>query len=149
MYYLMFSQGHLAFSFNFSDKIINFISHLIFFIFLVFSVSCYYLYYAAYKKLAKYFFDNTFVSTDGIATLVIGSSLRQLVLSAIHNFLRYDYKLQLLSLAITETVYIIVLLAASNLKRHYKKLRIVWIAIFFAFFRVIFNICLYFQQSFN
>lgn len=91
IYFLMFSQSGLAFSLDFSDKVINTISHLLFFLFLVFSISCYYFYYIMYKSLAKYFFDNSKCSMHGIISLVIGCSLRQLILSAIHNFLRYDY----------------------------------------------------------
>jgi len=88
MYFLMFSQSKMSFSFDFNDKIVNLVSIFLFFIFLVFSICCYFLYYKIYNKLAKYFLDNTKCSINGISVLVICSTFRQLLLSAIHNFLR-------------------------------------------------------------
>ena len=149
MYFLMFSQSGLAFSLDFSDKIINFLSHLIFFFFLIFSIGCYFFYYVMYKKLAKYFLDNSKCSINGILSLVIGCSLRQLILSAIHNFLRNDYEMQLLSLAAVEVAYIVILLVFLLIERSFERVNIVWVSIIFSFFRVLFNLCLYFQQIFH
>jgi hypothetical protein len=115
MYFLMFSQSHLGFSFDFNDKILNCVSQLIFFLFLCYSIVCYFFYYLIYRNLAKYFLDNSKCSINGVLSLVIGCSLRQLILSAIHNFMRYDCEKQLISLAIAEGGYIVALLIFCNI----------------------------------
>lgn len=146
MYFLMFSQNCLGFSFNFNDKIFNVASHFVFFIFFWFSVSCYFLYFILYKKLAKYFLDNTKCTISGIMFLVISHPFRQLLLSAIHNFLRYDYQKQLLMLLTVEVMYVIVIMLFLKITNLFSKLQIVWISMFYAGFRIILDIILFFQQ---
>jgi len=98
MYFLMFSQSQLLFSFNFKDKLVHTLEQLIFFIFLWLSVGCYFLYYYIYKKLSKYFLDNSKLTIDGILGLTINCSFRQMCLAAIHSFYRYDPSTQNLML---------------------------------------------------
>lgn len=105
------------------------------------------MYFIIYKKLAKYFLDNSKCSMNGILVLVICSTLRQLMSSAIHNFLRNDYKTQLLLLAAVEIFNIFMGIVFHYLDNAYVKLQIMWVSITFSFLRVIFNLCLYFQQK--
>jgi len=88
IFFLMFSQSSLSFSFDFTDKMLNLLSQLIFFVFLSFSICCYFLYYITYKRLAKYFLENSKCSINGVLSLTICGTFRQIFLSAIHNFLR-------------------------------------------------------------
>ena len=98
VFFLMFSQDKLLFSLDFSDKVQNFLSNIVFFLFLWFSVASYFMYYSLYKKLAKYLLGNSKCGISGILSLVICNTFRQLLCSAIHNFCRHEYKLQILSL---------------------------------------------------
>ena len=145
VFYLMFSQSSLLFSFDFTDKVLNFLANIVFFLFLWFSVACYFLYYHFYKKLAKYFLDNSKCSIDGILSLVLCSTLRQLALSAVHNFLRYDYETQLLALMAVETLHIVAIIFFSTYQRSYHKVYVAWVSVLFSFLRVIFSLTLYFQ----
>ena len=146
MYFLMFSQSHLLFSFDYADKMANFVSTLVFYIFLMSSVGCYFLYYIFYKRLSKYFLDNVKCSLSGVFVLTICSPLRQLALSAINNFLRNEYEIQLLSLMAVEICYISILVFFQKHKKTFLKLHVVSMSLSFSLIRVLFNLCLYFQQ---
>ena len=148
IFFLMFSQSSLLFSLDFSDKVQHFVSNLVFFFFFLwFSVTCYFLYYKLYKKLAKYFLDNAKCSINGILCLTICSSFRQLILSSVHNFLRYDYKVQLITLTAVEVAYILAIIYFFKVKKTFLQISTIWVSILFSYIRVLLNFCLYFQQE--
>ena len=145
MYFLMFSQSELLFSFDFNDKIIHTLEQLIFFIYMWFSISCYFIYFNIYKKLSKYFLGNSQSSIDGILGLTINCSFRQMCLSAIHSFIRYNPSMQNLMLIGVEIFFILFTFGFSNLRLKFRQLLIVWISLIFSVLRIVFNLILYLE----
>jgi len=144
MYFLMFSQNSLLFSFDFNDKIQHVLEQFIFCIYLLFSVSCYFLYYSFYKKLSKYFLDNCKLNISSVFGLAISSCFRQLCLAAIHNLLRHDPPTQNLMLIGVEVLYICFTIFYSEMTKKFQELLVVWVSLIFSFLRIVINGILYY-----
>lgn len=78
------------------------------------------MYFHFYKKLSTYFTDNTLPTLDGIISLTISSSFRQLLLAAIHNFGRESPSIQNLALIGVEILFILFTLIFSSFRLKFK-----------------------------
>ena len=143
----MFSQGSLSFSISLQDKGFTVLGTLVYFLILWVSVvSCFIAYYLS-RKLTKYVLDNWRTRIYGLFSFSLGTTLRMLIFGALHSFLRFNVRLQLICLLIAEICYIGIMCAVMKFWRSHKVEFKAWFTIFFAFLRVVLISALFLQQQ--
>lgn len=146
-FFVMFSQSYLGFSLSPKDKLLAVFSYLLYFVILWFSVvSCFLAYYFS-RKLSKYILDNWRSRFTGLLGYSVTNAVRMVVFAAIHNFLRFDYDLQLKLLMAAEGCYIGFLVYAIRAWKAHKVEFKLWFGMVFAGLRMALQGALWLQQA--
>ena len=135
--YLTFFEIKWLFTSNTVHKALTVWVIINFFFMLLFSVACYFIFKYLYNGLAKYFYENTSVSSIGALYLLAQIGLRNILLGFVHSLDFELYESKIMVLLSVEMFFLLFGVKVVSMKGAFESKLSVWINLTATFTRMI------------